>query len=98
MKRSDDDLSSEYLIILNSTYWTIKAERTLLKNNLYCRLITAPRSIRSDCGLALIINRKDKKEILDLMIENSIGHYEIYSQDDEENWRLIETITKGNDL
>ena len=51
------------IILFESTHSVIKAERLCRKAGIACQAIPVPRTITSDCAIALEINEKDKTEV-----------------------------------
>ncbi len=47
-------------ILVPSTSHALRAERVLHMAGIACKLIPVPRSLSSDCGVCLRINREDK--------------------------------------
>ena len=50
---------STQLFVFQSTYLTYKAERTLKNAGVACKLVTKPRHISSDCGLAVQVDLEE---------------------------------------
>ena len=48
-------MDTNEIFVFQSTYLTLKAERTLKSARIACKLVTKPRHISSDCGLAVRI-------------------------------------------
>ena len=60
------------ILVLQSTHLTYKAERLLREAGIPCSLVTKPRHISSDCGLALRLEAGDAPRVLALMVESSV--------------------------
>jgi len=55
------------VLIFNSIHRVMKAESILKREGLKFRLIPTPRSLTSDCGLAIEMNEKDIEEFKKLL-------------------------------
>lgn len=60
------------LALFQSTRAVIQAERLCKKNNLSCKVIPVPRSISSECGMALEITDSEQQHLTKLCCTNSI--------------------------
>jgi hypothetical protein len=60
------------VLILRTTYLTYKGERLLKAAGIPCRLVSKPRYISSDCGLALRVEAVDEPRSLALMAEAGV--------------------------
>lgn len=60
------------IILFESTHSVIKAERLCRKAGLACQAIPVPRTITSDCGIALEIDEIDKTEVERILNDNFI--------------------------
>jgi hypothetical protein len=54
-------------IVFKSTYLTFKAERALKEAGIACKVVTKPRGISSDCGLAVRVDAGDEARVVSLM-------------------------------
>ena len=63
------------IVIFQSTYNAIKAERICLKAGVACQVIPVPREISSDCGIALEITNGDKERVGRLLENNAIHSF-----------------------
>ncbi|HEY3346346.1 MAG TPA: DUF3343 domain-containing protein [Nitrospirota bacterium] len=54
------------VFVFKSTYLTFKAERAFKKAGIDCKVVTKPRDISSDCGLAVSVagNHEAKADLL----------------------------------
>ncbi len=50
------------VIVFKSTFLTFKAERALKAAGIACRIVTKPRDISSDCGLAISVDPADEQK------------------------------------
>jgi hypothetical protein len=60
------------LALFESTHAVIKAERLCIEQGLACRAIAVPRSISSNCGIALEINEELMNTVADILYRNDI--------------------------
>lgn len=74
-------MGQDLIIIFQSTHQALKAEKTLKKCQLRCRMIPLPRKFSSNCGLALKIDRLLKPHIEAALLDNSIEFEGIYDLD-----------------
>jgi hypothetical protein len=58
------------ILVFKSTYLTFRAERVFKSAGIACTLVTKPRHISSDCGLAVRI-ASDKKADAGSILEKS---------------------------
>jgi hypothetical protein len=63
---------SRMIALFQSTHDAIKAERVCLANHLESRTIAVPRTISSDCGIALEISEELVNEVADILYRNDI--------------------------
>ncbi|MGA2193430.1 MAG: DUF3343 domain-containing protein [Nitrospirota bacterium] len=49
------------IFVFKSTYLTFKAERAIKSAGIECKVVTKPRDISSDCGLALRVRASDEE-------------------------------------
>lgn len=50
-------------LIFQSTHETLKAELTLLRSGLTCKVVMKPAAIRLDCGLAVRIDEASRPAV-----------------------------------
>ena len=60
------------ILIFNSIHRVMKAESILKKEGLKFRLIPTPRSLTSDCGLAIEMNGKDIEEFKKVLSKGGV--------------------------
>jgi hypothetical protein len=65
-------MDNSEIFVFQSTYLTFKAERTLKSAGIPCKLVTKPRHISSDCGLAVRISTCKDAEVRTLMESSGI--------------------------
>lgn len=66
------------IFVFQSTYLTYKAERVLKNAGIASRLVTKPRHISSDCGLAIRLEASDSARALALMAESGVEVLGVY--------------------
>jgi len=66
------------VIVFKNTYLTFKAERALKKADIPCKVVTKPRHISSDCGLAVRIPADGEEAVTALMDEKGIEYLGIW--------------------
>lgn len=61
-------MTQEYKIfVFKSTFLTFKAERALKGAGLACKVVTKPRDISSDCGLAIRVDAADEQKAIGVL-------------------------------
>jgi hypothetical protein len=60
------------IFVFKSTYLTFRAERALKSGGIACSLVTKPRHISSDCGLAVRIATDKKGDAGSLLAKSAI--------------------------
>jgi hypothetical protein len=68
----------EYIAIFNSVHRVMKAEKMLKGEKLPILLIPAPRSLSSDCGLAIRYSSQDREKTEQLLRDGGLSPEEIY--------------------
>jgi len=67
-------METDYRIfVFKSTYLTFKAERAIKGAGIECKVVTKPRDISSDCGLAVRVGASDEFRVSDLMAASGIA-------------------------
>ncbi len=74
----------EYVAIFNSIHRVMKAEKILKERGLPILLIPAPRTLKSDCGLALRYKEDARKAVEQVLAEEELAAEEIYVKTGEE--------------
>jgi hypothetical protein len=64
---------SRMLALFESTHAVIKAERLCIEHGLACKAVAVPRSISSNCGIALEIDEAIMNTVADIMDKNEIN-------------------------
>lgn len=68
----------DYVAIFNSVHKVMKAEKLLKKDKIPMLLIPAPRSLSSDCGLAIRYAAADRQLLESLLAAVALLPEEIY--------------------
>ena len=76
-----------YIIVFKNTYDAMAAEKKLKELNFNFRIMPTPTSITMSCGICV---RIDKKEEIDLIINNDILEYKNIYFRDNEGYILVE--------
>jgi hypothetical protein len=74
----------DYVAIFNSIHRVIKAEKLLKERRLPILLIPAPRTLKSDCGLALRYTAADRPAVEQALAEEVLLPEETYFKKGEE--------------
>jgi hypothetical protein len=78
----------DYVAIFNSVHKVMKAEKILKKEAIPMLLIPAPRSLSSDCGLAIRYGAADRPQLESLLSAASLLPEEIYRKTGERFVRI----------
>jgi hypothetical protein len=78
----------DYVAIFNSVHKVMKAEKLLKKESIPMLLIPAPRSLSSDCGLAIRYSSADRPQLEALLSADSLLPEEIYLKSGERFVRI----------
>ncbi|MBN1130017.1 MAG: DUF3343 domain-containing protein [Chitinispirillaceae bacterium] len=60
------------IALFRSTHSVIRAERLCLENGLYCKVIAVPRTVSSECGIALEIKQEQMAELSGMLSKSGI--------------------------
>jgi len=60
------------LLLFASTHHAIKAEKVLLGAGARCQVIAVPKSISTECGLAIRISASEKGSIENLLVAKKV--------------------------
>ncbi len=66
------------VFVFKSTYLTFKAERAIKKAGVGCKIVTKPRGISSDCGLAVRVAAADEPKVIELITGQGIECLGVY--------------------
>ena len=61
------------IFVFKSTHLTFKAEKVIKAAGMSCKLVTKPREISSDCGLAVRVAAGDEEAIRTILQAAGIG-------------------------
>jgi hypothetical protein len=78
----------DYVAIFNSIHRVMRAEKLLKERRLAILLIPAPRTLKSDCGLALRYAAADRPAVEQALAEEELVPEEIYLKKEEEYIRI----------
>lgn len=73
----------DYVAIFNSVYKVMKAEKLLKKESIQMLLIPAPRSLSSDCGLAIRYAAADRERLEAILAAAALLPEEIFLKSGE---------------
>ena len=82
-----------YLLAVQSTHHSIKAEKIFSSNNISYRIVPVPPEITADCGSAVRFN-EDLVDVLKLMEKNNVvtaGIYEVTAENNNRRYNKIHT-------
>ena len=75
--------NDEYVAIFNSIHRVMMAEKMLKELRLPIMLIPAPRSLRSDCGLAIRYAAESREHVELALAEAGLMPEELYRKEEE---------------
>ncbi len=78
----------DFVAVFNSIHRVMKAEKLLKAAGLKVLLIPAPRSITSDCGLALRFSADDRSAVEQSMSESNLLPEDLYVRREGEYSRI----------
>lgn len=55
------------LLLFRSTHDVIRAEKQVRKENMGCKVIPVPRSISSQCGMALEVSETNESKLIEVI-------------------------------
>lgn len=74
----------DYVAIFNSVHRVMHAEKLLKERRLPILMIPAPRTLKSDCGLALRYAENDRPAVEQVLADEGLLPEEIYLKKGEE--------------
>jgi hypothetical protein len=80
----------DLVAIFNSIHRVMKAEKVLKERRLNILLIPAPRSLQSDCGLAIRYTEADRETVDNALTEAQLNPEERYRKCGEDFIRLTD--------
>ena len=84
--------NDEYVAIFNSIHRVMMAEKRLKELRLPIMLIPAPRSLRSDCGLAIRYAADSREPVEQALAEAGLMPEEIYRKEGDEYVKIMGTV------
>lgn len=81
-----------FVAIFNSVHRVMKAEKLLKERKLPILLIPAPRSLSSDCGLAIRYSAEDRQQVEEVLAAAKLLPEEIYTKNGE-SYIKVETAS-----
>lgn len=88
----------DLVAIFNNIHRVMKAEKMLKERRLDILLIPAPRSLQSDCGLAIRYSEKDRAEIEAVLSEAGLLPEERYRKAGDDYLRITEQESAPQEL
>ena len=85
--------NDDYVAIFNSIHRVMKAEKILKERRLPIMLIPAPRTLVSDCGLAIRYAAVDREEVERVLAAENLLPEELYLKQGEAYLRVEGTST-----
>ncbi len=64
---------TRHLLLFQSTRAVIRGERLCRSRDVYCKVVPVPRTISSECGMAIEIRPEDREQIIALLAEAEIS-------------------------
>jgi hypothetical protein len=80
----------DLVAVFNSIHRVMKAEKVLKERRLDILLSPAPRSLQSDCGLAIRYSETDRETVENALTEAKLVPEELYRKSGEEFIRLTD--------
>jgi hypothetical protein len=85
----------DFVAIFNSIHRVMQAEKRLKERRIPILLIPAPRTLRSDCGLALRYGESDRSLVEGTLAEDGLMPEEVYRKIREGFVRCFDGILTG---
>ena len=79
----DKELKEECILVFQTTHRTLQAENILKKEKIKIKIVLKPRSITTDCGLAIRFNTEDKDIIFKIIKNNNLSLMGVYNRSGE---------------
>jgi len=86
----------DLVAIFNSIHRVMKAEKVLKERRMAVMLIPVPRSLTSDCGLAIRYAETDRESILAVLAESDLVPEQIYRFTAGEFVRITDDLPVGS--
>jgi hypothetical protein len=71
---------NEFIVTFQNTHTAMQAHKTVRKHYPECQLIPLPRALGNDCGLVLLIEESNLKNIRKLLEGNAISFENLYEK------------------
>ena len=84
MKNNGQNLNDECILVFQTTHRTLQAENILKREKVKIKIVLKPRSIATDCGLAIRFSREDQVNISRILKDNNLLLAGIYIKNGEE--------------
>lgn len=79
----DKERKEECILVFQTTHRTLQAENILKKEKIKIKIVLKPRSITTDCGLAVRFSAGDKDIIFKIIKDNSLSLMGVYGRSGE---------------
>lgn len=73
----------ECILVFQTTHRTLQAENIFKKEKIKIKIVLKPRSITTDCGLAIRFSAEDKDTIFKIIKDNNLSLTGVYSRSGE---------------
>ena len=80
----------DFIAIFNSIHRVMKVEKLLKERRIPILLIPVPRTLKSDCGLALRYAATDQQAVESLLAEEQLMPEEVYVKKGEDFVKCVE--------
>lgn len=87
----------DFVAIFNSIHRVMKAERLLKDRRLPILVIPAPRSVNTDCGLAIRYGTDARDEVERVLSENGLIPERVFVKQGDEYLDQVKTPEKGRE-
>lgn len=62
------------IVIFRSAHLAVKAEKTVVRSGIECKLVPAPRHLSHDCGVALQFRKADRDRVESVLIGGRVEY------------------------
>ena len=84
-------MSKRLIVVFISTHETMKAERVFKEGGIRVRTTTRPRSIESNCQLALTFKENEFSKIREITEKQSLSGAGFFRQLDDGRWERLDS-------
>ncbi|HJM83328.1 MAG TPA: DUF3343 domain-containing protein [Nitrospinota bacterium] len=84
-------VEGKIIVVFQSTHITLKAEKELKEANIKVRTTIKPRTIGSNCQLALVVPPEDVRKAAMLVSKKGLSPTGYYMQNAKEEWETVKT-------